>query len=84
MSGRFCRQRPVDAAVATLLSLFIDASGPASDRLYELVSSRSCVRLSSYLHAWTLFDILGLLLCFQGLAYGVDYRITKHYATGDY
>ena len=36
---------------------------PASGRLYELVSSRSCVRLSFYLHAWTLLDILGLFLC---------------------
>jgi hypothetical protein len=28
------------------------------------VSSRSCVRLGSYLRAWALLDFLGLLLCF--------------------
>ena len=37
---------------------------PASGHLSELVSSRSCVRLGSNLRAWTLLDILGLLLCF--------------------
>ena len=30
----------------------------------ELVSSRSCVRLGFHLRAWTLLDILSLLLCF--------------------
>ena len=51
-----CRQRPVSAF----------------GHLCELVSSRSCVQLGSYLRAWTLLDILGVLLCFWGLAYGVD------------
>ena len=37
---------------------------PASGHFYELVSSWSCIRLGSYLYAWTLLDILGLLLCF--------------------
>ena len=44
----------------------IGASGhfpPASDHFCELISSRSCVQLGSYLRAWTLLDILGLLLC---------------------
>ena len=55
-------QRPV--AVAEPL---IGASGhflPASDRFCELVSSRFYVRLGSYLRAWTLLDVLGLLLSF--------------------
>ena len=37
---------------------FPPASGPTSGHLCELVSLRSYVRLGSYLHAWTLLDIL--------------------------
>ena len=37
--------------------------GPHPVTSVELVSSRSCVRLGSHLRAWTLLDILGLLLC---------------------
>ena len=38
--------------------------GPRLVTSMELVSSRSCVQLGSYLRAWTLLDMLGLLLCF--------------------
>ena len=36
---------------------------PASGYHSELISSRSFIRLGSNLHAWTLLDLLGLLLC---------------------
>ena len=54
LSAKSSAQRPVACL----------ASGPASGHLSELVSSRSYVRLGSNLRAWTLLDILGLLLCF--------------------
>ena len=63
-------QRPVHRSIlcSVLCSvrcsiLCIGTSCAASCAFCELVSSRSCVRLGSYLHAWTLLDILGLLLC---------------------
>ena len=56
-----------DAAVAEPLigapGYFLPVSDPASGLFCELVSSRSCMRLGFYLHAWILLDILGLLLC---------------------
>ena len=67
-SGHCLAQRPVAAADACCCratdrtrSVLI---GPRLVTSVELVSSRSCVRLGSHLRAWTLFDILGLLLCF--------------------
>ena len=58
-------QRPVTVAKPLIgaSGRNLPASDPASGHLCELVSSRSCVRLHSYLRAWTLLDILGLLLC---------------------
>ena len=47
----------------TIVEPLIGASGHfplASGHFCELVSSRSCVWLGSYLRAWTLLDILGL------------------------
>ena len=38
--------------------------GPRLVTSVELVSSRFCVQLGSHIRAWTLLDILGLLLCF--------------------
>ena len=68
-------QRPVAAANACCCHatdrtrpVFI---GPRPVTSVELVSSRFYIRLGSYLRAWTLLDILGLILCFYGLAYGV-------------
>jgi hypothetical protein len=67
-SGHCFAQRPVTAADAcccratdrTRLVLI----GPRPVTSAELVSSRSCISLGFYLRAWTLLDILGLLLCF--------------------
>jgi hypothetical protein len=80
-----CRQRPVQRSVACLPShspsvrsqrpVAYPASGPASGHHSELISSRSCIRLGSNLHAWTWLDLLGLLLCFKGLTWGVDHQI---------
>ena len=61
-------QRPVAAANACCCHatdrtrpVFI---GPRPVTSVELVSSRFYIRLGSYLRAWTLLDILGLLLYF--------------------
>ena len=67
-SGHYLAQRPVAAAdvcycqVADRMRPVLIGLRPTTS--VELVSSRSCVRLGSYLRAWTLLDILGLLLCF--------------------
>ena len=65
VSGHYLAQHPVAAAVAEQLIRHVwSLIGPHQVTFVELVSSRSCVQLGSHLHAWTLLDILGLLLSF--------------------
>ena len=68
VSSHCFAQRPVTAADACCYretdrtrSVLL---GPRPVTSAELVSSRSCVRHGSHLRAWSLLDVLGLLLCF--------------------
>ena len=63
------------AVAEQLIGLIRSLIGPRPVTSVELVSSRSYVQLGSHLYAWTLLDILGLLLCFYGLTYDVDHEI---------
>ena len=67
-SGHCFAQRPVTAADAYCCRATDWTRpvliGPRSVTSAKLVSSRSYVRLGSHLRAWTMLDILGLLLCF--------------------
>ena len=75
-SGHCLAQHPV-AAIDACCCQAIDRThpvliGPRPVTSVELVSSRSCVQLGFHLRAWTMLDILGLLLSFSGLACGVN------------
>ena len=67
-SGHYLAQSPVAAADAYCCRATDRTRpvliGPRPVTSIELVSSRSYVQLGFHLRAWTLLDILGLLLCF--------------------